>query len=122
MTSLSEMYINKAIHNIFSTLCASRGNAKMKDVDRLFDSEEMVSLAAYLAPLIRCKSYAQWQGRALALQLPSEAVLATRSAGEAIKLIALEYISTCKAGDPISANLKPRDHLIDAELTTWMSQ
>ena len=122
MITVAEMHINKETHRNFSTLCACVGNAKMKDVDSLFDREVMVSLSKYIIPLVRCKGFKQLQGRALSLKMTSEAVLVTRSASEAIKLIALKHIFSCQVGDPISADLKSREHFIDAELTTWMAQ
>ena len=122
MITVADMHLNKETSRNFITFCSCAGNAKVKDVEGLFDIDEMVSLARYLVPLVRCKGFRQWQGRALARTVPSEAVLATRSAAEAIKLIALKYISACQIGGSISADRKTREHFIDANLTTWMSQ
>ena len=122
MITIADLYFSKGISRNFIAFCSCAGTAKAKEAEALFNSEEIVSLARYIIPLIRCKGFLQWQGRALALKVPSEAVLATRSAAEAIKLIALKYISTCQIGDPISADLKSRERFIDANLTNWMSQ
>ena len=108
MVGLGEMYINKAIHRNLSILCATAKNRRMKDVDALFVTEEMVSLSTYIVPLARCTPFAQWQGRALVLQAPSDAVHETRSPSKMAKLIVLMYFST---GNTISANLTPREHL-----------
>ena len=122
MSKLNDWCINADVHSRFSTWCKCERNSKLESLQTLLAAETTVDFGRYADALSRCKNFTQWKARALALQIPQEAVLASRTPTDALRLIGIRFMFDAKPGDIITADLRDRAYFMDAEVEQWLTQ
>ena len=94
----------------------------LNPVSGLFDRNPHVGWTVYAENMAEVKNFKQWQARALAVGVPTEAIHALKGPVDTLRLVALRFLYLSVAGDVITADLRNRDHFIHAEAEDYLSQ
>jgi len=84
----------------------------------MFARENRLTFLRYWSEFSECKNLAQWKARANAISVPVAGTMAIRIPCEAGRLLALKSIAD--SDDVVSANLRPKEQWVIAELAAWM--
>ena len=120
-SKVTDWVIDAETHTRFSHLCSCDKNAEMPKFEKMIKGDTHISFLKYSDAVVKTKSLKQWQARALAIGSPEEAVLATRSKQEALRLMAITFFIKAKPGEHIMGDCKGREHLIDNEVEEWQA-
>ena len=121
MSNVSNWSLNIAVHTRFSAFTRTSGNRKIREVAEKFETSLTIPFTRYADALQKLKStLKQWQTRLIATGCPADAVLATRSAQDVLRLLALIFIHQTEAGTPFSADLSNKEAYIDEAYIQYM--
>ena len=121
MKAVTGWCLNARVHAEFIKFCRCVGNQRAQTTAALFRTSPDTTFPRYFGKLGKPKGLEQLKSRALAVHVPSEAVLPCRSINDIGRLMALMFLVSASRGLEITADMKTREEYVSQDLLTYLA-
>ena len=119
---VSDAVVDTSIHERFTQFVAATGYQKAKALTPLLQEQTHIGWTQYFERLAKTKSLQQWKAKALAVGVPTVAVLNCRVTAELGRLLFLKRSTTLNPGEACSADTRGREYWLTDTGRAWFSQ